>query len=277
MADQFNTLDNILVGITDGTLSATIRNAGSDDALNVAVVDGSGNQITSFGGVTQYAEDDPTAGGDLLTMAGVVRTDTAPASLVGNDGDRTQLQVDAVGALWVNGSPYQQPVSNASLTAIDTNLGAQGDSAASSDIGTFSLIALIKRALTHLTLIVANSRNGIASALTVVAQTATQTGGAMTNLSAQGAHFIIDVTANSGAISITPKIQAQDVASTKWYDLLVGKAITTLGTSVIKVHPGLPGTANISADDGLPITWRAVVTHNNGNSVTYTVGANYLE
>lgn len=38
------------VTITDGSLTATIRDTGASDSLNVSIVDASGNQITSFGG-----------------------------------------------------------------------------------------------------------------------------------------------------------------------------------------------------------------------------------
>lgn len=47
--------------IHDGTVFATVRDLASNDALNVAIVDGSGAQITSFGGGTQYTEGDVDA------------------------------------------------------------------------------------------------------------------------------------------------------------------------------------------------------------------------
>lgn len=87
-----------LMSIHDGTTKATVRDLAANDALNVAIVDGSGNQITSF--VTQYAEDSVHASGDSVTMAGVVQQ-AADAALAG-DGDRTCLQVDANGYLKVN-------------------------------------------------------------------------------------------------------------------------------------------------------------------------------
>lgn len=49
------------VQLTDGSLTASVRNTGSNDSLNVAIVDGSGNQITSFGGGTQYTDGDTDA------------------------------------------------------------------------------------------------------------------------------------------------------------------------------------------------------------------------
>lgn len=41
--------------------SATVRALGSNVAVNAAIVDGSGNQVTSFGGGTQYTEGDTDA------------------------------------------------------------------------------------------------------------------------------------------------------------------------------------------------------------------------
>jgi hypothetical protein len=46
---------NVQVG--DGTRTATVRDTGASDSLNVAIVDAGGNQITSFGGGTEYTED----------------------------------------------------------------------------------------------------------------------------------------------------------------------------------------------------------------------------
>jgi len=72
------------------------------------VYDGTGVVVAS------YAEDTATAAGERVTMAGVVR-DGTPGSLVGADLDRTVMQVDDSGRLWVNGSGVTQPISAASL------------------------------------------------------------------------------------------------------------------------------------------------------------------
>lgn len=87
--------------LTDGTLTASIRDTGSNDSLNVAIVDASGNQITSFAGGTQYTEDAASAGGESMTLAGVVRRDTA-ASSAGTDGDYATINTDATGHLWTH-------------------------------------------------------------------------------------------------------------------------------------------------------------------------------
>jgi len=87
--------------LTDGTLTATIRNTGSDDSLNVAIVDASGNQITSFGGGTEYDIQDVQGATDTGGVALVVRNDTL-ADLSGGDGAYAPIQVTATGALWVH-------------------------------------------------------------------------------------------------------------------------------------------------------------------------------
>lgn len=62
-APAIATGDNTIgrVKVTDGTTVATVRELGTNDALNVAITDGSGNQVTSFGGGTQYTEGDTDA------------------------------------------------------------------------------------------------------------------------------------------------------------------------------------------------------------------------
>ena len=162
------------------------------------------------------------------------------------------------------------------VTTLNTNFGAQADAAASSDTGTFSFMAFVKRLLGHLTDIKANERNSAATTLASLSRTATTTSADQTNLSAQGAHIIWDVTV-IGATSLTPRVQGFDATSSKWYDLLVGTAQSSVGTYVLKLHPGLPGVNNKTAADGLPVTWRFSVTHSNATATTYSVGVNYLE
>jgi hypothetical protein len=79
------------VKLTDGTTVATVRELGANDALNVAMVDGSGNQITSFGGGTQYTEGDVDA------------TITGTAAMAENGSNTlVPLKVDAQGHLQVH-------------------------------------------------------------------------------------------------------------------------------------------------------------------------------
>lgn len=112
--DLTHVSDSVQIG--DGTRTATVRDTGTSDSLNVSIVDASGNQITSFGGSggTQYAEDTAAGDGDIGTLALARRRDT-PTADVDTDGDRARLTVDALNRLWTNPSSVTQPVSAASL------------------------------------------------------------------------------------------------------------------------------------------------------------------
>lgn len=88
------------VKITDGTNVATVLDYTNSDPLAVRLTDTNGDYVAAGGG-TQYAEDTTAAAAEQITMAGVVRKDTA-ATLVDADGDRTELQVDASGRLHCN-------------------------------------------------------------------------------------------------------------------------------------------------------------------------------
>lgn len=98
----------------------------------------------------------------------------------------------------------------------------------------------------------------------------TQTLGDQSSNGAGAAHLIINVT-NAGTGSITPKLQGKD-ANGVYYDILVGAAITSNGINVIKVGRGMTPSPNAVATDQLPRTFRVVITANNANPMTYTVG-----
>jgi len=118
------------VKVTDGTTTATVIAGTPNNALAVAlvddagvqagafadvfdltnsnpvavaIVDGLGDQITSFGGGTQYTlgTDTYTEGTSVGTLAGAVRND-ALAALAGTDNELAPLQVNALGALYVD-------------------------------------------------------------------------------------------------------------------------------------------------------------------------------
>ena len=94
------------------------------------------------------------------------------------------------------------------------------------------------------------------------------------NYNATGAHFIINVSALTATPSIVVTIQALDVISTVYYDVLVSNAITATGTTVLKVHPGINPIVNGSANDMLPRIFRVSVAHADADSITYSIGAN---
>lgn len=107
--------------------------------------------------------------------------------------------------------------------------------------------------------------------LASASRTTTQTGADTPNYNARGIHVVLDMTV-VGTGSVTLTIQGKDEVSGKYYTILAGAAVTTNSTNVYKVYPGLPATANVSANDALPRTFRILVTADNANAATYSVG-----
>jgi hypothetical protein len=88
------------VRLTDGTTDTDVRDLANSNALNVAIVDGSGDQIISFGGGTQYTEDAAAAANPVGTAPILIRSDT-PATQVTTDGDNIAQRGTNYGAAYV--------------------------------------------------------------------------------------------------------------------------------------------------------------------------------
>lgn len=109
-------------------------------------------------------------------------------------------------------------------------------------------------------------------ALTIPAgATTTVTGPDFVNNNARGVTVTLDMT-TVGTGSVTLTIQGKDQASGKYYTILAGAAVITNSTNRYFVFPGAPVAANVSANDELPYIWRILVTANNANPTTYSVG-----
>lgn len=118
--------------------------------------------------------------------------------------------------------------------------------------------------------------NQFTTVLPATAQTgATVNSPAQQNFNFRGAHFVIYVSAYTSG-TYTPHIQGYDAVSGQWYDILVGTGITAIGETIIKVYPGIAGTANAAANDILPTTWRVQLIGTSTPAMTISVGA-FLE
>jgi hypothetical protein len=93
----------------------------------------------------------------------------------------------------------------------------------------------------------------------------------------RGAHIILDVTAIAATPSITVDFEGYDYGSDTWYNIGTGAAVTSVSTTVYKIHPDLTAQANLVFKDGIPYLWRATVTHADADSITYSVAVNYLD
>lgn len=111
--------------------------------------------------------------------------------------------------------------------------------------------------------------------ITAAAVTTSQDTPDQTNPNGRGVVVVLDMTV-VGTGSVTLHVQGKDSASGKYYDLLVGAAVTTNSTNVYTVYPGNTVAANVSGSTVLPRTWRVHVVANNANATTYTVGASVI-
>lgn len=126
------------VKLTDGTDVADILGLSNSNPLTVAIVDGSGDQITSFGGGTQYTEGDTDA-----TITGT--------AILWEDGSNTLRPASAAKPLPVEiiagaGSGGTAATDDAAFTAGTTSYTPVGgivtsDSVDSGDGGAFAMLA----------------------------------------------------------------------------------------------------------------------------------------
>lgn len=90
----------LLNSISGSPLVVTGKSLTNSQPMHVAIVDGAGSQITSFGGGTQYAEGTTTTPGTGTLSLG--RYMVTPPSLT--DGQMEGLQLDSAGNLKITGS-----------------------------------------------------------------------------------------------------------------------------------------------------------------------------
>lgn len=106
------------VKITDGTDVADVLDLTNSNPVATAIVDGNGDQITSFGGGTQYTEDAAAAANPVGTALMLVREDGRAGSLTTTDGDNVAARGNNKGELYVKSTD-----SDALLTTIDADTG----------------------------------------------------------------------------------------------------------------------------------------------------------
>ena len=104
------------------------------------------------------------------------------------------------------------------------------------------------------------------------ARTATVTTPDLTTENANYLRIRTKVTNVAASGSITPKVQRKNPDGT-YTDVLVDAAITAASESLLEIGPGLPVTANASANALIKGPYRIVVTAANTDAVTYSVTA----
>jgi hypothetical protein len=110
-----------------------------------------------------------------------------------------------------------------------------------------------------------------ATLLASASRTTTQTSADIPTYNARNLQVVIDMTV-VGTGSVTVTINGKDSASGKYLLLLSGAAVITNVTNRYKVGPDIAAVANVVAQDYLPRLIQIVVTANNANPATYSVG-----
>lgn len=112
--------------------------------------------------------------------------------------------------------------------------------------------------------------------IALAARTASANSADMFNHNARGAIIAIDVTAIAATPSITVTIKGKDSLSGKFLTILASAAISAVGTTRLIIYPGITAAANLKVDEPLPRIWRAEVVNVDADSITYSIGANYI-
>lgn len=111
--------------------------------------------------------------------------------------------------------------------------------------------------------------------LASAARTADTNTADQTNLYHKGVIVTIDVTLDPSTASVVYTIQGKDAAGT-YYTILQSASIADVGTTVLKVYPGLVAVANLAVSHPLPGTWRVNCNHTDAESITYSVSAELI-
>ena len=93
----------------------------------------------------------------------------------------------------------------------------------------------------------------------------------------KGCIAILNATVVPGVDTVTLIIEGKDPVSGVYYTVLSAAARVATGTDVLRVYPGIAVTANQTASDVLPDTYRARVVHSAGTNFTYSLSVTEVQ
>jgi fibronectin-binding autotransporter adhesin len=191
-----------------GSGTFTTSDVHTTAAAPLAIRLSDGSSFYNASGGTQYTEDTASAGGESLTLAGVVRRDTATSGVTA-DGDYATLNVDSTGRLWT----HVGTIDGGTISTI-TNVVHVDDNAGSLTVdngGTFAVQA---------------AQSGTWNVGTVTAVT---TLGTITN--------VVHIDDNGGAITVDGSVSATVTGSVSISGSVTpGTAAANLGKAEDAVH-----------------------------------------
>lgn len=113
------------------------------------------------------------------------------------------------------------------------------------------------------------------TALASAARIASGASELLRNDEASAAAVVVDITAISGTTpTLTVIVEALDAASGKYVTLIQSTALAAVGTTLLRVGPGLTAAANLTVNGIVPRLFRVRYTiAGTAPSVTFSVGA----
>ncbi len=122
------------------------------------------------------------------------------------------------------------------------------------------------------------AKNRIVTVLASGARTATSTTEILKKSgdNAKGLVLNIETTVDPAAASVVPTVDRYDEVSDTWINVLTAAAITAVGTITLKIGVGITAAANLAVNDFVYDKMRLVMTHADGDSITYSVGAEII-
>jgi hypothetical protein len=117
------------------------------------------------------------------------------------------------------------------------------------------------------------SQDGVSVAASA-ARTVATTFGTFINVNHRTLHVAVDVTV-IGADDLTIEIQGRQLFPPfDFYPLLTSLAISSVGTTILKIGVGFTPIANLTANDMITAVWQVVATPSGVDPITYSINAN---
>lgn len=262
---------------SDGDYQPPITN--TRGAMWIAVEDGAGGQITSFGGGTQYTEDVPAATDPIGTALNLIRADTL-SGLTSANGDNVAARGTDKGELYV------KHADDVVVANFDARIGSLTETAPGTDTASSGLNGRLQRIAQTLTSMASYTRFPNPGVLMGSAsRSGDQASSSTVNKSGTGVYIFLDVTAvPGGGQTLALYLQAQDPSSGNWVFLHTALvAISAIGTFGFEFHPGASGDTTVALNDtlnrkaiSLPSTWRVYCDFSGAGAFTFSVGFVYL-
>lgn len=247
--------------------SATMRRGvtGASTTTGITGIQVPANAILVWDGTSFRPQAADTSGRVLVqgaAAAGAAVTGN-PVLVGGSDGANAQnLQVQSAASPNLRTAIFAGTLGPVSIV----NTGADALSAGGNSLYGFAIQAMFNGSTLD-----RQRNNNDATLLASASRTTTQTSADITTFNLGAITVILDMTV-VGTGSVTVSINGKDPASGKYYNLLTGAAVTTNSTNVYRIQPGIVAVANKDVNAYLPRVIQIVVTANNANPATYSVG-----